>query len=82
MDAVSKARVAVLHAQGNCPACGALISVHGMSAIHHSALFRCGAIIDVQDGLPLSVLKACPNPSNVAVAQLNRQAVALAKDVA
>lgn len=82
MDALSKSRVAVLQAQSNCPACGALVSVHGTSGERISALFRCGAIIDLQEGRPLSVLKACPNSSNVAVAQLNRQAETLAKDAA
>ncbi|WP_275789728.1 hypothetical protein [Pararhizobium gei] len=77
---LATSRLAVLRAQSNCPACGAFVSVHGTGEAHNSALFKCGAIFDVRDGEPLTVLKVCPAPSNVAVAQLNRQAETLAAD--
>lgn len=72
-DGLHLIRVAVLQAQSNCPACGAAISVHGRQSDHVAALFRCGAIFDVKEGSPLTVLKSCPAPSEVAVAALNRE---------
>lgn len=78
MDTLSSARLETLQNLGRCPACGAFVKTHAALDGRFTALFTCTAIFDVAEGKPISVLRSCPEPSNVAVDALNREAGAAA----
>lgn len=75
MNALLTARIKLLIAQSNCPACGQPIVSGGGGIAFAISTFACGAEFVISNE-QISVSRACPSASHVAATHLNKQAEA------
>lgn len=71
---VQHARLARLNAEMRCPACGCKRNGSATLEERLTVYFDCGAIFACDGGLPIVADVACPGPSQVAAAALDREA--------
>ncbi len=72
--ALQSARVQRLSAEMRCPSCGSKRNGSANLEDRLSVYFDCGAIFACDAGLPIVTDVACPGPSQVAAAALDREA--------
>lgn len=75
MNALLTARIKILVAQSNCPACGQPIVSGGGGIAYAISTFACGAEFVISNE-EVAVSRACPSGSHVAAVHLNKQAEA------